>query len=272
MNNSEKPCGFLQKIQGINMKTLTFGNGSGFRGWTALAVLSAGLLSGCASYPEADASAEAVEAPNPAPTVQPAAAPVPPPTVQPVAVSVPPPPMAQGYTDKTVNGSYLTTPEYEEALEYEAALDRYLTDPFIVANYLATEQLLRDSQVDMVRYRWLSVAPFTDLDRPGSGAHLGQMIRGQIASRLTQLGYSVTNADYAARDARGFYTNDPTVGVVVGHYAISQDRIFVNARLLDAGASHRVVSAVDYALPLDQTTLGLATGCFRQGQWICRLP
>jgi hypothetical protein len=192
--------------------------------------------------------------------------------VQPVAWSVPPPPVAQSYTDKTVNASYLTTEEYREALEYQAALERYLTDPFIVANYLATERLLRDSQVDPARYSRLSVTAFTDLDRPGHAAHLGQMIGGQIASRLIQLGYPVAEAEYAGRDARGYGAGYQGAAMVVGHYAISQDRIFVNARLLDAGAGDRVVSAVDYALPLDPTTLGLITGCFRQGQWICRLP
>lgn len=194
------------------------------------------------------------------------------PVVQPAALSVPPPPLAKGYVDKSATASYLTTEEYQEALEYQAALERYLTDPFIVANHLATERLLRDSQVDVASYGRLAVAPFTDLDRPGKSAHLGRMIGGQIASRLTQLGYPVVEVDGAAREAGGVGSSDRARAVIVGQYAISQDRIFVTARLIDTAVDNQVVSAVDYALPLDQTTLGLVTGCFRQGQWVCRMP
>lgn len=238
------------------MATINLGNSCK---WTTLLTLTAGLVGGCASYPSGEAPPDEAMRPAAA-AATPSHAPAGP--VQPAALSVPPPPLAKGYTDKGVNASYLTTAEYEEALEYQAALERYLTDPFIVANHLATERLLRDSQVDVASYGRVAVAPFADLDRPGQVRHLGQMIGGQIATRLTQLGYPVAEADsgYNAR------------AVVAGHYVISQDRIFVSARLIDATANNRVVSVYDYALPLDKTTLGLVTGCFKQGQWICRLP
>ncbi len=273
----------------------------GFESYFNLAApiaLTATLLGGCASHPAADAPADQGEqssavaatvapvspAPAPAPvqpTVSGAYTPSSPASVntpdsaparlpvRPAALTVPPPPPAKGYTDKTVPASYLSTEEYQEALEYQAALERYLSDPIIVANYLATERLLRDSQVDVAGYGQLAVMPFADVDRPERATPLGQMIGGQIASRLTQLGYRVAEAQYPA-DPAGRYNNPRAV--VVGQYTVSQDRIFVNARLLDAGANNRLVSAVDYALPLDKTTLGLVTGCFRQGQWVCRLP
>ena len=253
------------------------------RNWVTLLTF-ASLVGGCANYPAAEAPAvedeQSLAAPS-APTYAPTYAPAPaaayapayaPAPVRPAALSIPPPPVARSHTDKTVTASYLTTEEYREALEYQAALERYLTDPFIVANHLATERLLRDSQVDPARYGRLAVTAFTDLDRSGHAAHLGQMIGGQIASRLIQLGYPVAEAEYAGRDAGGYGAGYQGAAVVVGHYAISQDRMFVTARLLDAGTGDRQVSAVDYALPLDPTTLGLITGCFRQGQWICRLP
>jgi TolB-like protein len=297
------------------MTTISLGNSCKFA--TSLTLI-AGLLGGCTSYqptegpPNDGEQSSSMAAASPVtPSAAPAsagqmvaasAAPLLPPTSTPtetaartptattpkaVMTTLPPPPASSGFIDKSDTGSYLATPEYQEAAQYQEALERYLTDPFIVASYLATEKLIENSQVDVAGYSKLVIAPFGDLDRSERSTLLGKMISGQIASRFTQLGYQVMEADSSVRSvsqrypASGYATGREPAdlatrynarAVIVGHYAISQDRIFVNARLIDTAVNNRVMSAYDYALPLDKTTLALVTGCLKQGQWICRLP
>lgn len=240
------------------------------KSWTLIA-LAGSLVGGCAGYPPVEEaqspSASPAASVTPGLTAGQSNQPMPP--VRPAVATIgpPPPSLANGYTDQTAQASYRSTPEYQEAVEYEAALDRYLTDPFIVANYLASEKLIGSSQVEVGGYGRLAILPFNDRDRPGQTTPLGRMIGAQMASRLTQLGYPVVEADDSARNAGSL-----AKAMIVGHYVVSQDRVFINARLMDTTVNHRVVSAVDYALPLDKTTLALVTGCFRQGQWVCRLP
>jgi TolB-like protein len=160
-----------------------------------------------------------------------------------------------------------------------------VTDPLIAVNYQAADQLVKNLGMPGQRYRSLLVTAFVNTDQPEQSPALGRVLGEQVASRLTQLGYTVVeelktgDASYRKRPAEidrpwsartlGFQYG--VQAVVAGTYAVAQDRVFINVRLIDA-ASGIPVSAYDYAVPLNGATLALITGCMRQGQWICRLP
>jgi len=52
---------------------------------------------------------------------------------------------------------------------------------------------------------------------------------------------------------------------------VTADKVLINARFTDPSGS-TVLSAYDYAVPMDRTLFGLINGCYQEGRWICPLP
>jgi TolB-like protein len=109
----------------------------------------------------------------------------------------------------------------------------------------------------------LAVATFVNLDRLYNSSTFGRILGEQLISELAMKGYDVIEMRMAdsmhvmndegefglSRDIRTLRQMQNITGIVVGTYAVSPDRIYVNTRLIDP-ASSMVVSAGSVEMPV----------------------
>ncbi|MDR2789055.1 MAG: hypothetical protein LBD06_12060 [Candidatus Accumulibacter sp.] len=158
-------------------------------------------------------------------------------------------------------------PTYEEA-----ALSQ-----FIQANYKAADALLgaptastsnfsKDSGGSML------VATLADINRLEQSSALGRLISEHLSSRLAQRGRSVVEMKLRSnvfvrndqgeflltREIRELAREHNAGAVVVGTYTDGNTFVFVSLKLIDP-ASGIILSAHDYALPMDRQVRQLVT-------------
>ncbi len=137
------------------------------------------------------------------------------------------------------------------------------TPPLIPLAYKAGDHLHRQlSGSDVAGYPMLA-ASFVDSTNVENTNDLGRLLSEQIASRLSQLGYSVTEMQLRSdelrilpqggvlalsRDPARINTDVPAYSVLVGTYSIIERQIYVNARVLRAGDGVALASS-DFSLP-----------------------
>jgi TolB-like protein len=137
------------------------------------------------------------------------------------------------------------------------------TSEFTQANYSAVDRLVTSTAVPIVKNAPLLVATIVNIDSLGQSSRFGRLISEQIATRLTQLGYSVvemklrndvyiqegTGELLLSRDVRNLSKTHNAQVVVVGNYAVAAGYVYLTLKAVTV-ADNRVVAAVNYLLPL----------------------
>ncbi|MDP2829233.1 MAG: FlgO family outer membrane protein [Sulfuricellaceae bacterium] len=144
------------------------------------------------------------------------------------------------------------------------------TSEFTQANHLAVDKLVAATAVPVVKNVPLLVATMVNIDSLSQSSRFGRLISEQIATRLTQLGYSVVemklrNDVYIregagelllSRDVRDLSKNYNAQVVVVGNYAVAAGYVYLTLKAVTV-ADNRVVAAVNYLLPLTENNKAL---------------
>lgn len=135
--------------------------------------------------------------------------------------------------------------------------------------YNATDRMMAQSKGTLKNTPML-VGTINDIDYLETSSTLGRVVQEQIASRLTQKGYNVTelklrsdlnikqglvdnleSGEYMlSRDLSALKNEHKAAAVVTGTYAVAGQDILVNLKLLDV-QSGKVLGAIDYSIDLD---------------------
>jgi TolB-like protein len=141
---------------------------------------------------------------------------------------------------------------------------------FTRANYEAVDKLMAVTAVPIDKYSPLLVATVVNIDSMGSSSRFGRLVSEQVASRLTQLGFIVTemklrNDVYIqegtgelllSRDVRDLSKNYKAQVVVVGNYAVAAGYVYLTLKAVTV-TDNRVITAVNYVLPVSGETQAL---------------
>ena len=109
----------------------------------------------------------------------------------------------------------------------------------------------------------LLTATFVNVNGLESSSALGRMAAEQVASRFSQLGYTMLELKMRnnifikdgagefilSRQVRDISRSHNAAGVIAGVYAVGKDEVYISARLIRA-ADSLILAAVDYSLPL----------------------
>lgn len=143
-------------------------------------------------------------------------------------------------------------------------------NPLIRVSYDAADQLLALTKPPMAKDAPIIVATFVNIDRLTEASTLGRILAEQVASRLTQQGYGIVELKLRgnvfvregkgelmlSREVKEISTAHNVQAVVVGSYATTPDKIFLNLKVVRPTDS-LVLSAHNIALDLDETTQAL---------------
>lgn len=144
---------------------------------------------------------------------------------------------------------------------------------FTQVNYEAVDKLVATTAVPIDKKTPLLVATIVNIDSLNQSSRYGRLISEQIATRLTQLGFNVTemklrNNVYIqegagelllSRDMRDLSKSHNSQVVVVGNYAVASDSIHLTLKAVTV-IDNRVISAVNYAMPLSDNNYKLLKG------------
>jgi len=131
-----------------------------------------------------------------------------------------------------------------------------------LASYAAADQLVEFSRAPLNPDKPIVVTTLVDNGDLSDAAPLGRLIAEQIATRLTNAGYTVRELRFGSsfkvregtgelvlsRDLRDISRSVGAQAVVAGTYTQAHSRVFVNAKLIHA-ASGDLLSAADFELP-----------------------
>lgn len=151
-------------------------------------------------------------------------------------------------------------PSYHDAKQSE----------FTQANYEVVDKLVNASAVPIDKGTPLLIATVVNIDNLNRTSRFGRLISEQIATRLTQQGYSVmemklrsnvyiregTGELLLSRDVRDLSKTYNAQVVVVGNYAIASGYAYLTLKAVTA-TDNRVIAAVNYLLPLTENNKAL---------------
>ena len=141
----------------------------------------------------------------------------------------------------------------------------------ITANHAAVDMLLQTAPLD--REHAVLVATLVNVDRLNESSRLGRIFSEQIAGRLVQRGYPVTELKLRdsvamqreqgelllSRELREVSRAHDAQAVVVGTYAVSATILYVSIKLVKPDGN-MVVAAHNYAVPMDDNVRALLAG------------
>lgn len=141
----------------------------------------------------------------------------------------------------------------------------------IAANHHAADMLLQNAPLD--REHAVLVATLVNVDRLGESSRLGRIFSEQIAGRLVQRGFPVTELKLRdnvvmqreqgelllSRELREVSRSHDAQAVVVGTYAVSATVLYVSIKLVKPDGN-MVVAAHNYAVPMDDNVRALLVG------------
>ena len=146
-----------------------------------------------------------------------------------------------------------------------------LRTSIITANHAAVDMLLQTAPLD--REHAVLVATLVNVDRLNESSRLGRIFSEQIAGRLVQCGYPVTELKLRdsvamqreqgelllSRELREVSRAHDAQAVVVGTYAVSATILYVSIKLVKPDGN-MVVAAHNYAVPMDDNVRALLAG------------
>lgn len=144
------------------------------------------------------------------------------------------------------------------------------TSELTQANYSAVDKLVAATAVPIDKNVPVLIATVVNIDSMNQSSRLGRLISEQVATRLTQRGYSVVemklrNNVYIregagelllSRDVRELSKNYNAQVVVVGNYAVAAGYTYLTLKAVTA-TDNRVISAINYLLPLTEDNKAL---------------
>lgn len=139
------------------------------------------------------------------------------------------------------------------------------------SSYAATDMLVSQARNFITPQTPLMVGTLSDINQIETSSPLGRVIADQVAARLVQLGYNVTEVklrqavnvqqDSAgtapagefvlSRNPENLASTTQAHAVVSGTYAQAAEGVLVNLRLMDVGTG-RILAAYDYTLPMSE--------------------
>lgn len=139
------------------------------------------------------------------------------------------------------------------------------TSEFTQVNYSAVDKLIGMVAVPIAKNTPLLVATVVNIDALNQSSRFGRLVSEQVATRLTQQGFSVVemklrNDVYIregagelllSRDVRNLSQTHNAQVVVVGNYAVAAGYIYLTLKAVTV-ADNRVIAAVNYLLPLTE--------------------
>lgn len=160
----------------------------------------------------------------------------------------------------------------------EPTYEQALNNSFNTANYNAVAELIKrypGSNSASATNTSASNAPFVvstlvNIDQLEQSSTLGRLISEQVASRMTQMGFSVLELKIRSgvymkrnegellltREIKEVASTHNAQAVVVGTYAESATLVHVNLKIVNPATSV-ILAAYDYALPLDKQIASL---------------
>ncbi len=137
------------------------------------------------------------------------------------------------------------------------------TSEFTNANYSALDKLVSAASTPIDRSASILVATLVNIDALNQSSRFGRLVSEQVATRLTQRGFSVVEMKLRSnvyiregagelmlsRDVRDLTKSHNSQIVVVGNYAVAAGYIYLTLKAVTV-ADNKVISAVNYLLPL----------------------
>lgn len=139
---------------------------------------------------------------------------------------------------------------------------------FIRANYQAADALSASANIhrEMPKQVPILVATLVNIDSLTESSRLGRIISEQLQARLSQHGYSVVELKLRgnlfvkqdqgvlllSREIKDITTNHKAQAVVVGTYAVANNHIFINLKVV--GNDNILLGSYDYSLDMDADT------------------
>lgn len=134
---------------------------------------------------------------------------------------------------------------------------------FIKTNYDAVDKLFATATVPIDRNTPMLVSTLVSIDDLNRSSRFGRLISEQISSRITQLGFNVTELKLRnsvaikedagelllSRDVRELSKSHNAQAVLVGNYAVSANQIYMTLKIVTV-ADNRAVAAFNYMLPM----------------------
>jgi hypothetical protein len=143
-------------------------------------------------------------------------------------------------------------------------------NPTIRASYDAADQLIGMTSPLLPKDAPLLMATFVDIDKLTSSSTIGRMLAEQVSARFTQRGYAMIELKLRgnvfvqegrgelllSREVKDLSLMHNVQAVVVGTYAVSPEKLFINLKIVRPGDS-RILAAHNIAVDLDEGTRAL---------------
>lgn len=143
-------------------------------------------------------------------------------------------------------------------------------------SYDATDDLISDARFGARGSMPILVGTLNDVDKLERSSTFGRIVAEQISARFAQRGYNVAELKMRnsvnikqglgdpnesgefllSRDIGAIGGEHQAAAAVTGTYAVAGREIMVNLKMIDV-ATGKVISATDYAVPLDSNIRGL---------------
>lgn len=138
-------------------------------------------------------------------------------------------------------------------------------DPIIFTSYAAADQLVQTMNGRLDPAVPILIATLSDIGQLEESSPLGRLIAEQLASRLANAGYTVTEVRLRqgllvregegqfvlSHDARQLTQSAGAQAVVAGTFTPAKDAVYVNLKILQA-SDGRIMGGHDYKLPIDE--------------------
>ncbi len=141
----------------------------------------------------------------------------------------------------------------------------------IFSSYEAADRLIQNSRVPLDPAKPILVTSLVSIDDFAQTSSLGRLIGEQVASRFVMSGYSVIDVTLRktllveqgagqfmlSRDVKDISRLNSAQAVAVGTYAIGEEDVFLNLRLIRA-SDGKILSAHDFTIKNDRNISSLA--------------
>lgn len=138
------------------------------------------------------------------------------------------------------------------------------SSPFIATNYKATNGLIDQLTNKLNPAQPMIIATIVNIDDLNNSSTFGRLVSEQVSARFSQAGYSMVEMKFRdfvymkqdqgelllTREIKDVAKNHNAQAVVVGTYALSNEDVFVNLKVIQP-STNIVLAVHDYTFPMD---------------------